>query len=339
MEKPLRFHLVVATFAIGGAVLLTGEAPAPRPAFTFQDPAIDESSGLVDIGASVLTVNDSGSGPEIFVVDKESGETVGRTTFTSDDVVDVEALAPGPDGTVWVGDIGDNGARRTSVAVYVLPRPGPGDHVVEATRYDLAYERGPRDAEALLVHPRTGRLFVVSKGLFSGQVHAAPRTLRTDRANLLRPVGGAPGLVTDGAFLPDGRQVLLRTYSRVSVHDARTWESEASAELPDQRQGEGLAVLPSGRRVLISTEGANSDVLAVSLGRRLATALAPPRPAAQPAATGDASPGRPAPDEPDRADTAQLVGITAAGLAAVTAAGVLGVVLRRRGRRQSRSTT
>jgi hypothetical protein len=334
MEKPLRFQLVVATLAIGGAVLASVDTPEPSAAFAFQDPAIDESSGLVDAGSTVLTVNDSGSGPEIYVVDEGTGETVGRTTYTTDEVVDVEALAPGPDGTLWVGDIGDNGARRMTIAVYELPAPGPGDRTVDATRYELAYQGGPRDAEALLVHPRTGRLHVVSKGLLGGEVFAAPRTLRTDDVNVLRPVGGAPGLVTDGAYFPDGRHVLLRTYSTVSVRDARTWESETSAELPDQQQGEGLAMLPSGRKVLISTEGANSDVLTVSLGRKLLAAVAPPEKAE---GSAPADPVEPSVARADDGPSAgQVVGVTAVGAAAV---GAVLLLWRGRRNRQSRSTT
>jgi MYXO-CTERM domain-containing protein len=331
MEKPLRFQLVVATLAIGGAVLVTADTPDPSPAFAFQDPAIDESSGLVDAGSTVLTVNDSGSGPQIYVVDKETGETVGTTTYTTDEVVDVEALAPGPDGTVWVGDIGDNGARRMTVAVYEVPAPEPGDRTVAATRYDLAYQGGPRDAEALLVHPRTGRLHVVSKGLLGGQILAAPAILRTDEVNVLRPVGGAPGRVTDGTFFPDGRHVLLRTYSTVAVHDARTWKSEVGAELPDQQQGEGLAMLPSAREVLISTEGENSDVLMVPLSRELRDAVALPE-RAEGAAPASAEPSVQPPD--DGPGTGQVVGVTAGGVAAAAA-----VLLLWWRRRQSRSTT
>ncbi len=333
MERPLRFQLVVATLAIGGAVALSQAPPDTSPAFTFQDRSIDESSGLVDAGSAVLTVNDSGSGPQVHVVDKATGETVGLTTYTTDDVVDVEALAAGPDGALWVGDIGDNGAQRMSVAVYRLPMPEPGDRTVAATRYDLTYRGGPRDAEALLVHPRTGRLHVVSKGLLGGQVFAAPRTLRTDTLNVLRPVGGAPALVTDGAYFPDGRHVLLRTYSTMAVHDARTWSSEVSAGLPDQPQGEGLAMLPSGRRVLVSTEGANTDVLSVRLPRELLEAVAPAQPGDGPAA-GPA--GQPAQPEEGR-DVRRDVTVTAAGLAAATAVLLLVRVWWRR--RQSRSTT
>ncbi len=339
MEKPLRFQLVVATFAIGGALLVTSDPPTASPELTFQDPSIDESSGLVDSGSTVLTVNDSGSGPEVFVVDKATGDTVGRTTYTTDEVVDVEALAPGRDGSVWVGDIGDNGARRISVAVYEVPEVGPGDRTVEATRYDLAYELGPRDAEALLVHPRTGRLYVVSKGLLGGQVFAAPRTLRTDAVNVLRPVGGAPAMVTDGASFPDGRHVLLRTYSTMAVHDARSWESEVGAELPDQQQGEGIAMLPSGRRVLISTEGKNSDVLSVSLGDELREAVAEPKAADRSAAPPDEVSTQSTARPDDGPGTGRVVGATAAGLVAAGAVLLLGRGWWRRGRGQSRSTT
>jgi hypothetical protein len=203
---------------------------------------------------------------------------------------------------------------------------------VESTRYDLAYKGGPRDAEALLVHPRTGRLLVVSKGLFGGQVLAAPATLRTDAVNVLRPVGGAPGLVTDGAFFPDGRHVLLRTYSMMAVHDARTWKSEVGAELPDQQQGEGLAMSTSGRAVLVSTEGANSDVLTVPLGRKVLDAAAPAETADDAAPAPSAVASAEPPD--DGPSTAQVAGVSAAGVAAAAAV----LLLWRRSRRQSRQS-
>src|SRR5688572_19967434 len=192
----MRFQLVVATLAIGGALVLTqSQAPRPEagPVFSFQDSAIDESSGLVDTGSTVLTVNDSGDDPVVYVVDRSSGETVGRTTYTDDEVIDVEAMAPGPDGMLWVGDIGDNPWSRSSVAVYELPMPTPGDATVTAQRYDLVYEGGPRDAEALLVHPQTGRLLVVSKGLFGGQLFEAPPLLSAEKPNVLRPVADVSG--------------------------------------------------------------------------------------------------------------------------------------------------
>ena len=105
----------------------------------------------------MLTVNDSGDGPVVYVVDAATGETVGRTTYTTDEVVDVEALAPGPR-RHRLGRRHRRQRRAVRIVgrVYRLPAVRPGDRTVSAQRYDLVYPDGPRDAEALLVHPRPG---------------------------------------------------------------------------------------------------------------------------------------------------------------------------------------
>lgn len=280
--SPLRFQMAMAVVAVGGAVAVTqvhqAGRPAPDTVFTWQDGAIDESSGLVADGDHVLTVNDSGAGPVVYVVDRSTGETVGTTTYSNDSVVDVEAMAPGLHHTLWVGDIGDNPWSRSSIAVYEMPMPSAGDQVVDARRYDLVYKDGPRDAETLLVQPRTGRLYVVSKGLFGGKVYAAPAQLSADHANVLRPVGDVGGLITDGAFFPDGRHVALRSYGDLSVLTFAGWQNVQGMRLPEQKQGEGLAMEPSGREVLLSSEGAGTDVLRLPLSSGVLAATAPPQP-------------------------------------------------------------
>jgi hypothetical protein len=304
--------------------------------FSFQDSTIEESSGLVDTGSTVLTVNDSGDGAVVYVVDRASGQTVGRTTYTDDEVTDVEALAPGPGGTLWVGDIGDNPWQRSSVAVYRMPMPTTGDATVTAQRFDLVYEGGPRDAEALLVHPKTGRLHVVSKGLFGGQVFQAPARLSADKANVLRPVADVGGLVTDGTFFPDGRFVALRSYSKLTVLAANDWRNVQSMQLPDQNHGEGLAMTASGRSVLISTEGQGSEVLNVLLTQEILTRVAEPTPSPSPAASesSESSASESSASETEDgawasdSDLWQVVGLAAVALA--IAGGGL-VWLRRRG--------
>ena len=330
ISSPLRFQLGMAAVAVSGALAVTaaqGPRPDPEPVLTLQDPAIDESSGLVDLGDRVLTVNDSGDGPVIYVVDRSTGATVGRTSYTFDEVVDVEAMAPGLHGTVWVGDIGDNGGARTSVAVYAVPAVQDGDRSVESRRFDLMFEDGPRDAETLLVHPTTGRLYVVSKGLFGGKVYAAPKTLDAGAPNVLRPVGEAQGMITDGAFFPDGRHIAIRSYTTLRVLETRRWETVESMGLPDQNQGEGLAMMPSGEEVLVSTEGAQSDVLRVPLTRGILDQVTPLE---VPSTAPSEAPPLPAPPEaaaPDDATWQQVVGV---GLVALALVGTAAWWLRRR---------
>lgn len=256
----------VAVAACVALPFLLGAAAGPpgvteEGAFRFADPEIVESSGLVTVDGLVVTTNDSGDSGRVFAVDPGTGRTVGTTSWPGDPV-DVEALAPSGPGHVWVGDIGDNRHVRDFVEVLRAP-VGRGDVAASPEAYQLAYPDGAHDAEALLAHPLTGRLFVVTKGVFSGTVYAAPLRLRSDRPNLLAAVGEAPGIVTDAVFLPGGGGVVLRTYSSAHLLSLPSWRPVTTWELPRQDQGEGIAL--AGRHLLISTEGVRSRVLEVDL--------------------------------------------------------------------------
>lgn len=309
-----------------GAVAASESGPVEhRTLFAFADREIHESSGLVDTGDVVYTVNDSGSGPTLYAVDPRTGRTSGVTTYTDEDVEDVEAIAPGPEGTVWVGDIGDNFERRDEVWVY---RVTPGR--TGAPRFGLTYPGGARDAETLLSHPRTGRLFVVSKTVFGGVVYAAPRRLEPGETHRLRRFAQVPGFLTDGAFTPDGRHVVLRGYGGASVFTFPGFELRGSVILPRQEQGEGLSVGPDGR-VLLSSEGIGAEVLQVELPPGL-TAREAGRSGSPGVEQPSATPSRSGADDPPAEQPGSAGTTTSWGWAALAAmvAGLatVGLVLR-----------
>ena len=290
-----------------------------RVVFSFADPAIDESSGLVDLGRLMVTTDGSGGDPLVFVVDPRTGRTVGHTTF-ADRTIDVEALAPAGPGAVWVGDIGDNDEQRASVHVYRVP-VGRGDRRVAAPAYRLRYADGPHDAESLVVAPG-GRLYVITKGILGGTAYAAPRHLDRSRVNVLRPVASVDVWATDAALFPDGRHVLVRGYDTAAIYTFPAFRPVASFPLPRQRQGEGVSIGASGR-VRLSSEGAHTAVLEVDLPdavrRVVESAPVTPQERAAPADRDD--PAR------DALAPAYLVG----GTLVVVAAGAF-AILRRRSR-------
>jgi hypothetical protein len=265
----------LAALALLGATAspaLAVDRPVPsRVLFAFQGDDVFESSGLVDRGHIVYTNNDSGDDAVVYGVDPRTGHTVTRTTY-ADKVTDVEAIAPGSNGSLWAGDTGDNRANRDGVDVYHLDTLADGDH--PATRYPLTYPDGPHDAETLLVEPHTQRVYIVSKAVFGGTVYAAPRDLQPGTQNRLRPFARVPGLVTDGTFFPDGRHVLLRTYGTASVYTFPGFQPVGTVTLPAQPQGEGISVSSTGR-VLVSSEGVHADVLQIHLPHRLTTSRPP----------------------------------------------------------------
>ena len=275
--------ILVVPFVMGAAA-----APSHpgRVEFTFRDPAIVESSGLVVQDGLFVTTNDSGDSGRVFAVDPATGQTVGVTGW-SDDPTDVEALAPAGRGAVWVGDIGDNTASRDGVQVTRVP-VGRGDRTADAPTYELTYPEGAVNAETLLSDPTTGRLYVATKNVFGGSLYEAPARLDADGPNRLREVGPVLPIATDGAFFPDGKHVILRDYSQAVVYTFPALEEVGSFRLPDQDQGEGLAVAADDA-VYVSSEGQDQPVLRVPLPADVRRAVAPA--SASPAASPSPSSG------------------------------------------------
>jgi hypothetical protein len=268
-------HQLLAGLAVAAPVAL-GMVSSPTPptghqVFRFQDPAIVEASALVVEDGLFLTTNDSGDTGQVFAVDG-SGATVGVTHW-SDDPLDTEALAPGGSGYVWVGDIGDNARRRTSVEIARIP-VGRGDRTVQPTTYRLTYPDGPANAETLVSNPVTGRLYIATKSLFGGVLYAVPESLDASGSNELEPVGRVLPVATDGAFFPDGRHLIVRNYTTAVVYSWPSMQPVGSFALPHERQGEGIAVTDDGR-VYVSSEGPRSPVLEVTLPPKLEAAVQP----------------------------------------------------------------
>jgi hypothetical protein len=256
----------LAVGVLGASLALSG----PTPLLRLQDPALVESSGLVVSARHddvLWTHADGGSVAQVRAVDS-AGETVATVTLAGIDPYDPEALAPGTDDdgspALFLGDIGDNLEERPDVSVFRFTEPRSlRDRTVRAQWYRFTYPDGPHDAEALLVHPRTGRLLIATKGFAGAGLYRAPRDPVTtgEGTNELVRVGDVPALVTDGAYLPDGR-FALRTYTSVHVYD-RPGHEIGVAELPPQPQGESLAV--DGSRLLVGSEGERSAVYAVDV--------------------------------------------------------------------------
>ncbi|WP_354698738.1 PE-PGRS family protein [Paraconexibacter sp. AEG42_29] len=244
-----------------------------------RDPALDELSGLARSrrNPSVLFANeDSGAAP-VLTVARTDGTVLGTVSVTGAEAVDWEDIASGrgPDdrAVLFVADIGDNAAARSSVQVYRLAEPGPaGGATGLATRLDLRYPDGPHDAEALLADPLRRELVIVTKALGGGRAYTVPASVAGGDATagtttLRRGPAIDLGWVTAGDVSGDGRVVALRTYTSLAVWQrqgreplattlARSPTCRADVDLAGEGQGESLALDRSGRTALTAPEGA-----------------------------------------------------------------------------------
>ncbi|MFE5209889.1 WD40 repeat domain-containing protein [Streptomyces sp. NPDC056600] len=266
---------------LAGAVLLAaaGCAVSAAPAaaeegdgsFTLADPRITESSGLAASRRHpgiYWTHNDSEDGSRVFAVDGRTGRTVATVTLSGvGQARDIEAVSVGPDGRVYVGDIGDNfDGGWDHVWIYAFPEPARlRDATVSATQYVVRYEGGARDAESLAVHPKTGRVYIVDKRKGGdGHVLAGPKRLSATGVNVFRPVAGIDVWATDAAFSPDGSQLAVRGYLDGVLLDWNGGRPKERQRLspPFQGQGESLTYSADGRLLLFGSEGEGSRVVA-----------------------------------------------------------------------------
>lgn len=249
------FRFVALPTLLLGVLLLTsgcaagpaGETEPRRDTtpFTFvgrvHDGALREVSGLTLASGpreSFWVHNDSGYLPRLYEV--LPGESVVRSVALVDaraiDWEDVDRAPCGGDRSgscLYVADVGDNERRRTHVSVYRLPLdPVSGSrddqgHLLAADwdRVDFRYPEGPRNAETLMVHPRSLALYVAEKKRgHEVNLYRVPRAFGPDEpvhearvAETLRLPGNpaAGWTVTAGDFAPDGRAATLLAYEGI----------------------------------------------------------------------------------------------------------------------------
>jgi hypothetical protein len=291
--SPPRFNLRPApgaVFAIGAIAALMGTqsfatraqtaaaGQACRPqSQVVAVPELPEASGIavsLKDANRLWAHNDSGAA-ELFALDTRGG-VVGRLRLTGASVEDWEAVAvaPCPAGScVYVGDIGDNEARRKRVTLYRFAEPAPSEQSVAVKEvFHGTYPDGAHDAETLLATP-DGTIFIVTKGE-TGPVglYRFPKDLKSGATHQLERVGQARAKgaaspeerITDGDVSSDGQWVTLRTRQHLSFHRAAdllagNWKETRRVDLKPfgEEQGEGVAI--AGGTVYLAGEGGGKE--------------------------------------------------------------------------------
>lgn len=286
--------LPAGDLAIGDLAAATPAAddpPSPKKLFTITDSRVVESSGLAKSAKHKgiwWTMNDSGDSARIFAVNTD-GEVAAVLTFGTE-VRDLEAIAVDEDGVIYVGDIGDNGAVRDFISVYKLTEPEVLESQrVRFRRLDFQYPDGAHDAETLLVHPQSHRLYFVTKTKVGpAAFYSAPTDPSIEGVNDLKRVAAAPSGITDGTFLPDARRLVLRSYVDITAYG---WTGkpklQGRAAVP-LALGESVALGPTNTSVVVGSEGEESVVYQVRVpaAPKAAPSTSPAvKPAAVPAGT------------------------------------------------------
>ena len=284
-------------------VASNGAKLAPRPTFgppkivgTIKSANITESSGLAASRCQngvLWTHNDSGDDAFIFAIDR-TGASLGTWKVANAQNIDWEDIADYKDKGgkcfIYIGEIGDNKAKRREHAVYRIAEPVVVPLNVTSTRKDpittaaaeivrFSYPDFDQDAETLMVHPKTGDIYVVTKRISgpAGVYLIKPKFDKTEtqKADQIAEVSvpAIPnGFLTGGDISPDGRRVIICDYSQayefVLPDNAASFDEIWKVKpeivgLGERRQGEAIAYSADGTSVFATSEGRNSPVIEV----------------------------------------------------------------------------
>lgn len=190
------------------------------------NPRITESSGIVasrQFPGVFWTHNDGGGARKqvLYAIDR-TGKSLGEFIITDVLLHDWEDIAIDDAKHLFIGDLGNNDAKRTELAVYQLDEPDPkhGVSFVQVKRsWRLRYPGKPFDCESLFVWKGYG--YVVSKVFDDarGQIFRFP--LKDTKESLTLELVATTKIdspVTGADISPDGRLLALVAKSGAFVY-------------------------------------------------------------------------------------------------------------------------
>lgn len=269
--------VLVSPAHAAGASTRTDQDLQPHPVCTVQDDRLAELSGLAVGGGEWFAVSDGGARLEVFVLGRDCA--IQRVITNPTNPYDVEDLARADDGTLWLGDTGDNSGLRETVALHALRPNG------QSTLYRLTYPRDPYNAEALVVDA-DGTPYIFTKTVLgSSGIYRPAAELVSPGPTSLEKVGtvhvqatDTPGgpvravsslMVTAAAFNQDHTVLAVRTYTDVYLYPAPEGDvAEAITHepvripLPNAPQGEAVAFTADGT-LLAASEGVGEPIRAI----------------------------------------------------------------------------
>ncbi|MFY9226498.1 MAG: hypothetical protein WAQ98_27735 [Blastocatellia bacterium] len=278
------------------------EFQTPQIIGNLADLDVNESSGVI---ASRLnpkqywTHNDSGDGPFIYAFDRK-GKKQGVWRVNKAKAFDWEdiAIGPGPKKNksyLYLADIGDNFRAREEIIIYQFLEPkisasdantpkSSARMTKKSNIIKLKYPDGKYDAEVLLIHPKTGDLYIVTK-------IAAPTSEKTETARVYKAtppfslnstttlsfIAELPlptpvtffNRLTGGDISPDGQRIILCDYQRAyelclpngESNFDNIWKQALSlVEINLRFQGEAICYNLDGKSILTTSEGRDSPI-------------------------------------------------------------------------------
>ncbi|TDE13769.1 hypothetical protein [Dyadobacter psychrotolerans] len=225
-----------------------------------------ESSGLAK-GEKVNTFwthNDSGGKPELYEIDP-SGKLLSTKAIAGAENIDWEDLAREGDGTLYIGDFGNNDNNRQTLDIYKLPA---GKSSAEKITFNYAGQKTFPPAAAGMIYDceaffySSKNLYLFSKKGFKSDEYVRLYRMPAEPGNYsLSPVDSIQieTQVTSADISPDGKTFALLTYGKVLLFAIEN--GKIDFKLPTgcfrivKKQAEALIFLNNSDMMLTNEQG------------------------------------------------------------------------------------
>jgi hypothetical protein len=255
---------------------------------TIDSNEITESSGITASRCRdnvYWTHNDSGGDAFLFAVN-EKGKKLGTWKVTDAKNTDWEDIAAFKDEkgkcSLYIGEIGNNKRTRSEMTIYKVAEPKISDSdkdssikkpikTESAEAINFKYTDGNYDAETMMIHPKTGDIYVLTKSLI-GASEVFKVGKKTEKVASFSVPALPNGLLTGGEISSDGKRVIIcdyfNAYEITLPKEAKNFdeiwqEKPLIIELGERKQGEAICYTVDGKAIIATSEKKNSPMIKV----------------------------------------------------------------------------
>ncbi len=278
-----------------GSAPVTSTFGPPKVLGRISSSDITESSGIAASKCQddvFWTHNDSGDEAFIYAINSTGGD-LGKWKLPNVQNIDWEDIASYKDDGggcfIYIGEIGDNKLKRPAHAVLRVAEPEVATAAVSSRRAPLIasvadtiafrYPDINQDAETLMVHPKTGDIYVVTKRVTGPAAvyrikpeFGSTAVQRAEKVGEISVPAVPNGFLTGGDISPDGRRMIICDYTQAyeySLPDGQSdfamiWvQKPETVGLGKRKGGESVCYSLDGTSIFATSEGKNAPIIEV----------------------------------------------------------------------------
>ncbi len=171
---------------------------------------ITSKSGLI------WMIEDAGNDNHLYGMD-ENGKLMKDLTVLNSENIDWEDLTSDADGSIYIGDFGNNSKKREKFTIYKVTNPERSDDKIASERIDFSLPKGmdSEDFEGFFI--LKDHFYIFSKEKKEVQLLKVPNKIGSHTAELIEKFSlkGKDNRITSADISDDGKTVVLLNHDKV----------------------------------------------------------------------------------------------------------------------------